>query len=205
MPETLNANDFMEDARGRLVPKSIVPEIDRERDALVREIVDAAKKLQRKMTEFKFRSMGDVHAFVELSAEKYEVRLGGHKGNITLVSFDGRLKVQISIAEHVSFDERLKAAKKLIDECLTSWTDNGRDEIKILVLDAFQVDKDGCLNVRQILGLRRFEIEDEKWQRAMEAISDSIQVMGSKSYLRVYERMAADGRWEPVPLDLAAL
>lgn len=205
MPETLNINDFMEDARGRLVPKGIVPEIDRERDALVREIVDAAKKLQRRMTEFKFRSMGDVHAFVELSAEKYDVRLGGHKGNISLVSFDGRLKVQISIAEHVSFDERLKAAKKLIDECLTTWTDNGRDEVKILVLDAFQVDKDGCLNVRQILGLRRFEIEDEKWQRAMEAISDSIQVMGSKSYLRVYERAAADGRWEPVPLDLAAL
>ena len=205
MPETLNINNFMKDARGRLVPMSMVPEIDRERDHLVREVADAARKLQEKMIGFKKRAMGDVHAFVELSAEKYDVRLGGHKGNISLVTFDGRLKVQISIAEHITFDERLKAAKTLIDECLTNWTDSGRDEIKMIVMDAFDVDKDGCLNVRQILGLRRFEIEDETWQRAMEAISDSIQVMGSKSYLRVYERAVADGRWEPIPLDLAAL
>ena len=205
MPEALIRDDFMEDARGRLVPKSIVPEIDRARDGLVREIVEAAINLQVAMITFKRATMGDVNAFVELSAEKYDVSLGGRKGNISLVSFDGRLKVTVSIAENITFDERLKAAKKLIDECLTSWTDNGRDEIKVLVLDAFQVDKDGCLNVRQILGLRRFEIDDKKWKRAMDAISDSIQVMGTKSYLRVYRRPSAEDRWDAVPLDLAAL
>ena len=205
MTETVNLDDFMADARGRLVPKRMIPEIDRERHDLVLEIVDAARKLQKEMFAFKLRAMGDVQAFVELSAEKYDVSLGGRKGNVTLVSFDGRRKVQIAIAEHITFDERLKAAKKLIDECLTSWTDSGRDEIKLIVMDAFQVDRDGCLNVRQILGLRRFEIGDEKWLRAMEAISDSIQVMGSKSYLRVYERSGPDGRWSPIPLDLAAL
>ncbi|BBO78596.1 sulfate transporter [Desulfosarcina widdelii] len=205
MSETLKMDDFMMDARGRLVPKTMIPEIDRERHDLVNEIVDAAKNLQKAMVEFKARAMGDVQAFVDLSAEKYDVVLGGRKGNTSLVSFDGRLKVQIAINEHLTFDERLKAAKALIDECITAWAEGSRDEIKTIVMDAFQVDKEGKLNTGRIIGLRRLAIDDSNWLKAMEAISDSMQVVGSKTYLRVYERASADDRWVPVALDLAAL
>lgn len=205
MTETINFDDFLIDARGRLVPKHMIPDIDQERDRLVREIVIQAQDLQREMIVFKTSAMGDVGAFVELSAEKYDVILGGQKGNVSLVSFDGRMRVQIAIAERITFDERLKAAKALVDECLTRWTDGGREEIKVLVNDAFQVDKDGCINVRQILGLRRFKINDDVWQRAMDAISDSVQVMGSKSYIRIYQRSGPDDRWRQIALDMAAL
>ncbi len=201
----LNKDDFMEDAKGRLVPKSMVDEIDQERDSLVRELFTAAETLQKNMKEFKVRSMGDVSAFIDLSAEKYGVHLGGNKGNVSLISYDGTKKIQVAISEHISFDERLKAAKALIDECLTDWTEEGRDEIKVIVMDAFQVDKEGRLNVRQIIGLRRYEIDDEKWLRAMEAIGDSIQVVGSKSYIRFYERKFPEDKWRQVSMDLAAL
>lgn len=205
MSETVNTTEYMEDARGRLVPMAMIQEIDQERDRLVREIAAKATDLQRAMIDFKESTMGDVQAFVELSAEKYDVNLGGQKGNTSLVSFDGKLRVQLAISDHISFDERLKAAKTLVDDCLTRWTEGGRDEIRVLVNDAFQVDKDGCLNVRQILGLRQFKIDDPTWKRAMDAISDSIRVTGSKSYLRVYQRSGPDDRWSPIALDLAAL
>ncbi len=205
MSEELNLNDYMRDAHGRLVPKSMIPEIDQERHKLVCEIADAAKSLQLKIADFKARAMGDVQAFVELSAEKYDVILGGRKGNTSLVSFDGKTKVQIAISEHLTFDERLKAAKALVDECITEWADGSRDEIKTIIMDAFQVDKEGRLNTSRILGLRRLAIDDEKWLRAMNAISDSMQVVGSKSYLRIYERVSPDDRWAPVALDIAVL
>ena len=86
MAEILKKEDFMEDAMGRMVPIALVPEIDRQRDSLVRELVDAAKALQAAMGQFKEQAMGDVQAFVELSAEKYDVQLGGRKGNISLVT-----------------------------------------------------------------------------------------------------------------------
>jgi hypothetical protein len=38
----------------------------------------------------------------------------------------------------------------------------------------------------------------------MEAITESIQVSGSKEYLRVYTR-EENGEYKPVPLDVAAL
>jgi hypothetical protein len=205
MTEVLKREDFMEDSRGRMVPISMVDEIDQQRDSLVRELVDGARALQASMRQFKNRAMGDVQAFVDLSAERYEVRLGGQKGNVSLVSFNGRYKVQVAISEHLAFDERLKAAKVLIDQCLTGWTADSRDEIKTIVLDAFQVDQEGRLNTARILGLRRLPIEDARWMRAMAAIADSMQVVGSKSYFRVYERSGPDSRWNAIALDLASL
>lgn len=205
MTEVLKREDFMEDSRGRMVPITMVDEIDQQRDSLVRELVKGAKDLQTAMGQFKDRAMGDVQAFVDLSAERYEVHLGGQKGNVSLVSFNGRYRVQVAISEHLAFDERLKAAKVLIDQCLTGWTADSRDEIKTIVLDAFQVDQEGRLNTARILGLRRLPIDDDRWLRAMAAIADSMQVVGSKSYFRAYERSGPDGRWTAIALDLAAL
>ena len=201
---TGNKLDYWEDAKGRLVPDSMVSEIDKQRDEVVCEIAAAARLVQQAMKNFKIQAMGDVQAFCDLSAEKYDVSLGGKKGNVTLVSYDGKHKVQVQISEHLAFDERLQAAKKLIDECLTDWTGDSRDEIKTIVLDAFQVDKEGRINTGRILGLRRLPITDARWNKAMAAIADSITVVGSKTYFRVYERDGA-GKYNAIALDLAAL
>ena len=196
---------YMQDAQGRLVPEGSVKDVDKARDSLVREIAGKAMALREAMKGFRDDVMGDVAAFVSLSAEQYGAKVGGNKGNLTLTSYDGRFKVQRSIAETLVFDERLQAAKELIDECITEWTEGSRDEIRALINDAFQVDSTGRINTGRVLSLRRLKINDDRWQRAMQAVSDSLQVAGSKAYLRIYVRRDGDGKYEPVSLDLAAL
>lgn len=194
---------YMKDAQDRLVPVESIRQIDRERDTLVNEIVDQAKGLAGTIANFKAKTLQDVQAFVELSAEKYNAKLGGRVGNVTLTSFDGRYKVVRSIDEHQIFDERLQAAKALVDECITEWSAGSRAELRTLINGAFQVDKQGRLNVNRILSLRRLDIADERWQQAMTAIGESLQTVGSKPYLRIYERQT-DGGYKPLPLDVAA-
>ena len=195
--------EYMKDAQGRLVPVEMVKEIDRERDSIVKELVAKALDVAGTIDLFKTKAMGDIQAFVDLSAEKYGVKKGGVKGNVTLMSFDGQFKVQRAIDETIEFDERLQAAKKLIDECLHDWSEGSRPEIKALINDAFYVDKKGKLNANRILGLRRLDIKDVKWQRAMTAIGESLQVTGTKAYIRIYERQA-DGAYKQISLDVAA-
>lgn len=195
---------YWEDAQGRLVPEEQVREIDRARDDLVREKVAKAKARQADLRAFKGELFDDVSAFVELSAERYDVKLGGKKGNVTLQSYDGRYQIQRQVSEHLTFDEGLMAAKTLIDECLREWTAGSPGEIRALVDYAFQVDKQGRINTGRILGLRRLDIEDERWQRAMKAIGDSLQVAGSRAYVRVYERDER-GVYQPISLDMATL
>ena len=108
---------YRRDAKGCLVPESMIKPIDRARDELVHELARQAKIVSDGLREFKTRVFADINAFVDLSAEQYDVKLGGKKGNLTLFSFDGAYKVQVAIAEHMIFDERLQAAKHLIDEC----------------------------------------------------------------------------------------
>ena len=153
---------YMTDAQGRLVPVEMVKEIDLERDALVREIVERALNLSKRLAEFKTQAMGDIGAFVELSAEKYGARVGGAKGNVQISTFDGEYKVRRDIAETLQFDERLQAAKALIDECLHEWTEGSGPEIRMLINDAFQVDKAGNINTNRVLGLRRLAISQDR-------------------------------------------
>lgn len=196
---------YRADAKGCLVPESMIKPIDRARDELVRELAAQARIVSASLRAFKSRVFSDINAFVDLSAEEYGVSLGGKKGNLTLYTFDGAFKVQVAIAEHMVFDERLQAAKHLVDECITDWSKGSRDEIKVLVQSAFATDKEGKINTGRVLGLRRLDIRDEKWLRAMKAIGESLQVVGSKEYVRFYERIGSTDQYQPISLDIAAV
>jgi len=195
---------FRQDAKGRLVPADQIKEIDQVRDELVLAIVDRATELRDQLRDFKADTFSEIEAFVETSAQEYDVQIGGKKGNVQLVRFDGRYKVVRAIQEHITFDERLQAAKGLIDECLREWTADARPEVATIVQDAFRVDAAGNIRTGQVLGLRRLNIQDKRWLKAMDAISDAVQVTGSKSYVRIYER-DDNGHYRPISLDIAGV
>lgn len=198
-------DDFMVDAQGRHVPVANIDEVDLLRDQTVRAIVNQAQQLQSQMRDFKASAHADVQQFVDLSAERYGVSVGGKKGNLTLSSYDGTLSVKIQVSENIRFDERIQAAKALIDECIHAWTEGSSSEVKALVEHAFQTDKEGKISIGRILGLTRLRIDDPKWIQAMTAIRDSMQVVDTATYLRVYRRDTPQGPWVAIPLDLAKL
>ncbi|ATD64870.1 sulfate transporter [Neisseria weixii] len=195
-------SQYRQDAKGNLVALANIKEIDLLRDELVMEIAGKAAAVQSTVADFKRTAMDDIAAFVQLSADRYDVKLGGKKGNITLHSFDGSYRVNLAMQDTLVFDEGLAAAKALIDECINEWTEGSRSELKTLINAAFQVDKEGNISTARVLGLRRLEIKDEKWHRAMDALSDSLQVHISKPFVRVYRR-AENGEYALINLDIA--
>jgi hypothetical protein len=198
------SNEFMTDSQGRQVPVDLVSEIDKLRDQTVRRIADEAMKMKGVLAAFKERIRDDIYTFVEISAEQYGKKWGGKKGNITLTTYDGKYRLVVSMDDQITFDERLQIARELIGDCIEKWSEGSRGEIRILVQDAFQVDKTGKISTARVLGLRRLEITDPDWQKAMTAITESIQISGSKQYLRFYERND-QGEYIQIPLDVAAL
>lgn len=193
------------DGRGVLTPDAQVKAVDKDRDALVGEIVEKAISLNSALAKFKGSVFGDIQAHIDLAAEKYGVVKGGKKGNVTLYTYDGCYKVQRAIQERIAFDERLQVAKSLVDACLMDWTEDSRPEIRALIDEAFQVDKEGEVSTGRILRLLRLDIEDSRWQSAMEAIKDAIKIVGSKQYIRVFERVGDSDQYRPISLDLASV
>ncbi|EMM2166454.1 DUF3164 family protein [Klebsiella pneumoniae] len=193
------------DAKDAFIPVKLLKPIDLARDTLVGEIVTKAIELNKLMKEFKENSFGDISAFVDLSANEYGVKLGGKKGNVTLYSFDGRYLIQRAMADRIAFDERLQAAKELIDQCLADWTEGARPELQILINRAFSTDKSGAVSTGAVLALRRYEIDDQRWHRAMEAIGESLQVIATSSYIRIYERIGDTDQYTPIALNMATV
>lgn len=197
--------EFLTDSMGRLVPRGLVKDIDLLRDELVRDIADAATKASNMLAWLKGKMLSDLRAFEQLSAEKYDVRVGGSKGNITLQSYDGRIRVTRSVQGHIAFDERLQVAKQLIDQCIARWTVGANTNVRALIEHAFQTDRQGKVSTERVLGLRKLDIEDAEWQQAMRAIVDSITVTSSTTYVRVHVRVGDTDQWQQVPLDLASV
>ena len=196
--------EYMEDAQGRQVPIEMVKEIDKLRDQTVREIMKRTLAMRDSLAAFKRGMWSDIQEFLALSAEQHGVTFGGKKGNITITTFDGHYKLVVAVNDAMQFNEKLQVAKELIDACIRRWSGGARPELKTLVDDAFYVDKAGKINTDRVLGLRRLAITDPEWGKAMEAITDSIQVVSSKTYVRFYER-TEDGAYTQIPLDVAAL
>ena len=196
---------YMKNGAGHLVPVEMVSELDMLRDALVQELISDAQGMAAQLAAFKRNTFTGIHAFAAASAAKYGTTWGGKKGNITLTSFDGRYQVRLASSDNVAFDERLQVAKALIDECLNEWTETSRPEIKVIVQQAFNTDKEGQVNVGRILALQRLDIKDERWQRAMAAIRDGVTVTGSKMYVRFYKRVDGTDEYQAISLDIAAI
>jgi len=200
----LDGKDYLKDVRGSLVPLGAVKEIDVLRNNLVLEIFSSSLDISRQLKEFKDKIMGDVKAFVALSADKYGVKWGGKKGNISLTSFDGEYKIMLAVQETITFDERLQVAKELIDKCILKWGKDANTNLMVLVTDAFKVNKEGNVDTKRILGLKRYNIDDPDWLHAMDAIADSLSVSCSKEYIRIYRRIN-DDKYTQVLLDLASV
>lgn len=196
---------YRQDAQGRLVHEQLIKPVDLERDRLVLDLVGKAQALSKQLAEFKESAFGDVAAFVDMSVEEYGVKRRGTKGNVSLLSFDGRYMIKKAVQETIQFDERLHAARELIDECLLEWTEGARPEVVALINDAFRTDTKGEIRTARVLALRRLNIVDGRWQKAMTAIGEACQVAGSKDYIRLYERVGDTDQWKGISLDIAGV
>lgn len=195
----------MVNAHGLRVPRSKVAPLDLMRDQLVTELFQEALKQSAALASFKGRAMRELKTFVELSGEEYGAHVGGDKGNLTLFSYDGRIKVVRQMHDRIQFDERLRVAEQLVKDCIRAWSGDANDNTRALVEHAFQVDKQGKISITRILGLRSLNIDDERWKQAMAAIGDSIQVVESKAYVRFYVRVGETNEYRAVSLDMASI
>ncbi|RTL99753.1 DUF3164 family protein [Ancylobacter aquaticus] len=195
---------YLMDHRENLIPIEQVLAEDRIEDETVRKIFSYAEPLSAEIARFKTHTFDDVRAYQAILAQEYNARAGGEKGNVTLHSFDGLLKVQVAISELIEFGAQLQTAKALVDDCLREWSAESRSEIRAIITRAFQVDQAGKVNRAELLSLLRLDIEDSRWKEAMRAIRASMKPVGTKEYVRFYRRATRKAAWVAVTIDLAA-
>lgn len=196
---------------GHTVPDHLVTDADRMKDELALRLVAGAESLQQAQAAFKKAAMDEMYAAKALLFEKYGARVGGKKDGFGFRSYDGSAEVRITIQERMYFGTELQAAKVLIDECIESWAEGADQNIVVLINDAFQVNKAGRIDTKRVLRLQKLPIrrpdgsQDERWEKAMQAITDAMIEDSSATYIRFWRRDENTNGMKPVNLDFASL
>lgn len=199
------------DRQGRTVPDHLVTDVDRMKDELAERLVSGAENIQQAQAAFKKTAMEEMYAAKALLFERYQAKIGGQKGGFGIAAFDGSAEARICVADRITFGPELQAAKSLIDECIESWAEGADQNIVVLINDAFQVNKAGRIDTKRVLRLQKLPIRkpdgshDERWQQAMQAISDALIVDDTATYIRFYRRNDRTNAMELVNLDFSSL
>lgn len=204
MKKIIEGKVFYENSRGALVPEESIKPLDLLREQVVENIYGKIKKLRKEMAEAKQDIIEEIQEFRNLAAEEYGVALGSEKGNLQMTSFDGSVRIMLAINDSLTFTEGISTAQELINQCVIDWSKGGNQNLKLMVDEAFRLDQSGNMDVKRILGLRRLNINDERWIKAMDIISDSIKVHSSKQYFRVHER-DKNGDYRMLNLDIGTM
>ena len=207
----MTAEEKWINSEGRKIPASMVTPADRMKHELANRLADQADVLQETIRVFKRAALDEMAAAKTLLFEQYGVKVGGPRGGFSIISFDGATKAEVSVADRFVFGPELQAAKVLIDECIESWSDGANDNLRVLVEDAFQVNKAGRIDTKRVLGLRKLQMKDaagqpdERWGRAMEAISDAMIVDQTAIYIRFYRRNPRTNGMDQIGLDFSGI
>lgn len=170
------------DARGKLVPEEYVPELDKTRDAMVTDLQKEAVKISEMILAFKMKAIQRIDAYLEELAQTKKVR-ENWKGNISLDSFDGTLRIERKIDETLGFDEKLQLVKTQIDKWVANRLNGTDDALAKVISQAFNMDKQGKINTSMLLKLLHLNIDDGDWKKAMRLLKDSMSVKSSKQYI----------------------
>lgn len=190
------------DSKGRPVPEEYIRPEDKRRDKLVESILKRVSKLSAKLESEKTEIVDAIEKYLKELAKDNKVR-EGWKGNILLYNFSQNLCIERRIDETVSFDERLQMVKTTIDKWINNKLKDTDPTLSKVIAQAFSVDKQGRINTAMLLKLKRIDIQDAEWKKAMQLLDDSIFVKSSKMALRFRSKdlSVPEGGWVEVSLN----
>ncbi len=201
MTEAIEQPKFLLNSRGYQIPVSEIKPQDLLKHDLVTVLTQQAKEQSKAHEDFKRKVFSEVNDLIALVASEYEVTIGGARGNVSLTSFDQKKRIQIGIADQISFGAEIDIAKQLITEVIEEELAETSGFIAQLMRDAFEADKQGQYNKNRILALRKYRDanKSDKWGNAMKALDEAIISGSTKTYITFQEKNI-QGAWEQIPL-----
>lgn len=194
------------DEQGRKCPVKYVSKFDKQKESELGKILKEANFLNARLAALKANITSFVEDTVKNYADKNKIKMETWKGNLTISSFDGSVKIELNAAARVEFDDlAIKACKGLLDEFLSENIDAKNAFISEIVTDAFSTSR-GKLDTKKVLSLLKYEskIQDAKFQEAMRFLKESIRNTGSKNFYRISVK-GSDNEFKAVKLDLTSL
>jgi hypothetical protein len=189
---------FWVDAEGMEVPQKYIPEFDQKRDMVVEDVFEHITTLYAQMREVKEHVTREIAKYLFQVADQFGENW---QGGATIKNFAADKEVTVKKSKKLAFDERLQIAKSKIDSYIGSLLKGQAKDLQALVNNAFRIDGKGHVDVKQILRLRKLQIDNKQWQEAVKLIDESLTVEGIKTYYVFKIKNSEDDSWESIVLN----
>lgn len=200
----VGGDPYMPDGVGKLTAIDSIPARKKLRDEMVRNEFGFALALSEQIGRFKAHVITNLGAFDALIAQEYGVQAGGEKGNRSYTSYDGLWKIEVRVQSRIGYSSEMQSAKALFDECMREWSADTPAELRSIVTNAFDVDREGQINRTNIHILLNIESADPRFREAQRALRDAEYPISSKEYVRFSMRPDHRAKWQTVTIDLAS-
>lgn len=192
-------NKYLVDAEGHQVPTQHIDKNKLREHRFVDSAVRRALKLSERIDKDKEYIMSRADALIMKIWEANDLKKTFTNG-YSLQSFDHRMKVEVSVAKTIEFDEHIEMAQEVLNEFIASKVDGADEAVQQLVNHAFTTTK-GRLDTKRVLGLFSLQIKDKEWKRAMALIQKSIGRSLSKRYCNIWVREDITQEWKRINLN----
>jgi hypothetical protein len=197
-------NGFILDEHGNMNKLENVKEHELLRDQLVREMSREAAALADEIQALKTKFAKRFEQHINTLSDLYEVKVGGKKGNVKLLSYDKKLRIERSKQDRLTTNEHMVVATQLVDQCLAGWSKGSNRNLQAFVRKYFRTDAKGNYNIADLQRVRKLKLDtpDELWEKAMQALDNAIEYDFTTTYFRAFYR-EDDGQYVQIPLDIA--
>jgi len=194
------------DESGTSIPYNRTTKAERLMERSSARILKSALSVNKQLKAFKdmVRDLSN-EAYEAFMEEKSSNRVT--KGNFTWFNFNRSIKIEVSVNEPIQFDDlTIAAAKEKFDQFLDENVQSKNEFVKQMINDAFETQRAGKLDVKQVMGLTRYQnkINDPLFSEAVALITEAIRRPKSKTYFRVWLKDEA-GEYQNVELNLSSI
>lgn len=195
---------YVQDADGNLIKETNLTPLQREEDALVREVWPRAEALHDMIAQFKYEAMAAVEALVERLVTQHGIkRFERIQGNVQFITVDGKYKVQRAIDKQIEVDSSIEVARQKFALYIQAVKETAGPEAVEFLDNAFDM-QDGKVNVARLIEVCNKDIKHPLYISAVQALRKAMFVSGTKAYLRFYRRNKDNG-WDPMPLQFSSI
>ena len=193
------ADKYLIDAEGHKVPTKHIDKNKLSEHRFVYSAAQRALKLSARIDKDKEYIMARADALIMKIWAANDLNKTFTNG-YSLQSFDHRVKVEVSVAKTIEFDEHIEMAQEVLNEFIASKVDGADEAVQQLVNHAFTTTK-GRLDTKRVLGLFSLQIKDTEWKRAMTLIQKSRGRSLSKRYCNIWIREDITQEWKRINLN----
>jgi Protein of unknown function (DUF3164) len=197
---------FWIDESGTQIPVNRINRVERLHERYAGKIIKQALDLNKRLLAFN-------QMLSELSQDAFDAYMASKgidkktKGNFTWFNFDRSVKIEVNVNEPIVFDSLvITAAKHKLDLFLDQSIDSKNNFVKAMIIEAFETQRNGYLDVKQVLKLTSYEnrIKHPLFTEAIKLIREAIRRPKTKIYRRVWLKNS-DGKYKIVELNLSKM